>query len=30
MPTIFWSHNSIDKPFVEKLVRDLERLDISV
>lgn len=30
MPTIFLSHNSIDKPFVEKLARDLERLGISV
>ncbi|MFR3116786.1 MAG: toll/interleukin-1 receptor domain-containing protein [[Clostridium] symbiosum] len=30
MPTIFLSHTSIDKPFVEKLARDLQRLGISV
>lgn len=30
MSTIFLSHTSIDKPFVEKLARDLERLGISV
>lgn len=30
MPTIFLSHTSIDKPFVEKLARDLMRLGINV
>lgn len=30
MPTIFLSHTSIDKPFVEKLARDLQRLGIRV
>ncbi len=30
MPTIFLSHTSIDKPFVEKLARDLTRLGINV
>lgn len=30
MPAIFLSHTSIDKPFVEKLARDLERLGIRV
>lgn len=30
MPTIFLSHTSIDKPFVEKLAKDLERLGICV
>ena len=30
MPTLFLSHTSIDKPFVEKLARDLNRLGIRV
>ena len=30
MPNIFLSHTSIDKPFVEKLARDLKRLGINV
>lgn len=30
MPTIFLSHTSIDKPFVEKLAGDLERLGVRV
>jgi len=30
MPTLFLSHTSIDKPFVEKLAKDLERLGIKV
>lgn len=30
MPTIFLSHTSIDKPFVERLAGDLERLGIQV
>lgn len=28
MPSVFLSHTSIDKPFVEKLARDLNRLGI--
>ena len=28
MPTVFLSHTSIDKPFVEKLASDLKRLGI--
>lgn len=28
MPTLFLSHTSIDKPFVEKLAHDLDRLGI--
>lgn len=28
MPTLFLSHTSIDKPFVEKLACDLDRLGI--
>ena len=30
MPTIFLSHTSIDKPFVEKLAKDLENIGINV
>ncbi len=30
MPTIFLSYSSIDKPFVEKLAKDLDRLGINV
>lgn len=30
MPSIFLSHTSIDKPFVEKLARDLKRIGINV
>lgn len=30
MPTIFLSHTSIDKPFVEKLAKDLNNLGINV
>ncbi|MDT8975713.1 toll/interleukin-1 receptor domain-containing protein [Paenibacillus sp. chi10] len=30
MPSIFLSHTSIDKPFVEKLARDLKRLGVNV
>jgi hypothetical protein len=30
MPSIFLSHTSVDKPFVEKLARDLRRLGINV
>lgn len=30
MPSIFLSHTSIDKPFVEKLARDLIRLGFNV
>lgn len=28
MPSVFLSHTSIDKPFVEKIARDLNRLGI--
>jgi hypothetical protein len=30
MPSIFLSHTSIDKPFVEKLARDLKRIGVNV
>lgn len=30
MPSIFLSHTSIDKPFVEKLAKDLKRLGVNV
>lgn len=30
MPSIFLSHKSIDKPFVEKLAKDLKRLGVNV
>jgi hypothetical protein len=30
MPSIFLSHTSIDKPFVEKLARDLRRIGVNV
>jgi len=30
MATVFLSHQSGDKPFVEKLAKDLERLGIKV
>ena len=30
MPSLFLSHSSIDKPFVEKLARDLKRVGINV
>ncbi len=30
MPSIFLSHTSLDKPFVEKLARDLKRIGINV
>ena len=29
MPSIFLSHTSVDKPFVEKLAKDLTRLGIN-
>lgn len=30
MPSIFLSHTSLDKPFVEKLARDLKRIGVNV
>lgn len=30
MSSLFLSHTNIDKPFVEKLAKDLERLGIDV
>ena len=30
MPSLFLCHNSIDKPFVEKLAKDLVRVGINV
>ena len=30
MPSIFLSHTSLDKPFVEKLARDLQRIGVNV
>lgn len=30
MPNLFLSHNSVDKPFVKKLARDLKKLGVTV
>ena len=30
MPSLFLSHSSVDKPFVEKLARGLERVGVEV
>lgn len=30
MPSLFLSHSSVDKPFVEKLARGLERIGVEV
>jgi len=30
MPSIFLSHTSVDKPFVEKLAYDLRRIGVNV
>ena len=30
MPSIFLSHASVDKPFVEKLAKDLKRIGVNV
>lgn len=30
MPSVFLSHTSVDKPFVEKLANDLRRVGVNV